>query len=142
MKKYLYLTLLAILPICFASCGNDDMDSSMEGTWRQQSVSWSYYTKGGSIESPNSTRTYDDISKVLTISSKDGKYTMTSTASGMKGTFVQVGGNEFRGGSDNAHRVVVKGVSGTVLTLEFYENYYILSDGERHEYGLVKFVKL
>ena len=150
MKKYaFYFGIVAILCACtlsFSACSNDDeLDSSMEGTWRQQFVSWSYYTKGGSVESlGDNERTYDDDSKVITISSKDGKYTMTSTASGMKGTFLQVSGREFQGGgvNDPTHRIIVKSVSGNVLTLEFYENYYRISDGERKEYGLVKFVKL
>ena len=145
MKKFLFLTLLAILPICFTSCGDDDVDASMEGTWRQQSASWSHYIKGGSVEPlGNDEETFTDIGKVITIFSKDGKYTMTSTASGMKGTFLQVSGREFHGGgvNDPTHRIIVKSVSGNVLTLEFYENYHRISDGERKEYGLVKFVRL
>lgn len=151
MKKFFYLILLAIVPMCFTACGGDDADSdsvdaSIEGTWRVQSVKWSYYTKGGSIEPSEKVKEYDETTtQGLDIDKKDGKFYITSTTSGIKGIFEQVGKKEFRGvGSGDAsnQRLVIVGVSGNILTAEFYEDYYESSDGQREEYGLMTFVKI
>lgn len=153
MKKYFYLMLLVMIPMCFAACGSDDdnsgssvSDAVIEGNWRVQSVKWSYYTKGGSIEQTEKVREYDETTtQGLSITKVDGKYNITSTATGIKGNFEQVGANEFRGvGSGDAiyQRLVIVGVSGNILTAEFYEDYYESSEGQREEYGLFTFIKM
>lgn len=152
MKKYFYLMLLVMIPMCFAACGSDDdadgggIDASIEGTWHIKSVKWSYYTKGGSIESTDEIKEYDETTtRGLSITNNDGKFYITSTAPGIKGNYEQVGGNEFRGvGSGDAiyQRLVLVGVSGNILTAEFYEDYYESSDGQREEYGLFTFVRV
>lgn len=144
--------LLAMMPMCFAACGSDDdtdgggIDASIEGTWRIKSVKWSYYTKGGSIEPTEKIKEYDETStQGLSITKNDGKFYILSTAPGINGEFEQVGGNEFRGvgsGDDIYQRLVVAGVSGNILTVEFYEDYYESSDGQREEYGLFTFVRV
>lgn len=151
MKKFFYLMLLAMMPMCFAACSSDDdadsgaLDASTEGTWRIKSVKWSYYTKGGSIEPTDKIKEYDETTtQGLTITKNDGKFYITSTASGIKGKYEQVGANDFRGvgsGDDIYQRLVIVGVSGNILTAEFYEDYYESSDGQREEYGLFTFVR-
>lgn len=152
MKKYFYLLILAMVPMCFTACGGDDdvdnsgIDSSIEGTWRIKSVKWSYYTKGGSIEPTDKVKEYDETTtQGFSITKNDGKFYITSTAPGIKGQFEQVSANEFRGvgsGDDTYQRLVIVGVSGNILTAEFYEDYYESSDGQREEYGLFTFVKM
>lgn len=153
MKKFFYLMLVALVPMCFTACGGDDDDvdngginSSIEGIWRIKSVKWSYYTKGGSIEPTDKVKEYDEpTSQGLSIIKTDGKFYITSTAPGIKGQFEQVAANEFKGvgsGDDVYQRLVIVGVSGNILTAEFYEDYYESSDGQREEYGLFTFVKL
>lgn len=151
MKKFIYLMLLAMMPMCFAACGSDDadnggIDAAIEGTWRMRSVQWSYYTKGGSIELTDKTQEYDDTTtKGLSITKTEGKYYITSTASGIKGNFEQVSGKDFKGvGERDAayQRLVIVGVNGNVLTAEFYEDYYEINDGQRKEYGLFTFVRV
>ena len=151
MKKFYYLLLLALFPLCFVACGSDDdkegsIDAAIEGTWRIQSIKWSYYTKGGSIEPTDKVKEYDETTtQGLSITKTDGKFYITSTAPGIKGKYEQVGSNEFRGiGSGDAiyQRLVIVGVSGNILTVEFYEDYYESSDGQREEYGLLTFVRM
>lgn len=151
MKKFFYLMLLAMMPMCFAACGSDDADSggidaSIEGTWRIKSVKWSYYTKGGSIEPTDKIKEYDETTtQGLSITKNEGKFYIISTAPGIKGKYEQVGANDFRGvgsGDDIYQRLVVVGVSGNILTAEFYEDYYESSDGQREEYGLFTFVRV
>ena len=152
MEKYFYLMLLVMIPMCFAACGSDDdadgggIDASIEGTWRIKSVKWSYYTKGGSIEPTDKIKEYDETStQGLSITKNGGKFYIISTASGIKGEYEQVGANDFRGvgsGDDNYQRLVLVGVSGNILTTEFYEDYYESSDGQREEYGLFTFVRV
>ena len=153
MKKFFYLMILALMPMCFVACGSDDdepssngVDAAIEGTWRIQSVEWSYYTKGGSIEPAEKVREYDETTaQGLSITKVDGKYNITSTAPGIKGNYEQVGTNEFRGvgtGDRIYQRLVIVGVSGNILTAEFYEDYYEATDGQREEYGLFTFVKI
>ena len=139
----LTVVVLAMLSVGFTSCGDDDgdgIDGSLEGTWRIKSVEWAHYVKGGSIDKTSSkTVTYEDSeTRGLTITYSDGKYTIVSTASGIKGTFEQVGVNEF---SVEGQRLVITGVHGSTLTAEFYEDYYINSNGDRDEYGLFIFEK-
>lgn len=152
MKKLFYLMLVALVPMCFTACGGDDDDvdnggvnSSIEGTWRIKSVKWSYYTKGGSIEPTDKVKEYDETTtQGFSITKTDGKFYITSTAPGIKGKFEQVSANEFRGvgsGDDIYQRLVIVGVSGNILTAEFYEDYYESSDGQREEYGLFTFVR-
>ena len=152
MKNFFYLMILALMPMCFVACGSDDddsgsnvIDTAIEGNWRVQSVKWSYYTKGGSIEPTEKVREYDETTKQgLSITKVDGKYNITSTAPGIEGNFEQVGTNEFRAvGSGDAiyQRLVIVGVSGNILTAEFYEDYYEASDGQREEYGLFTFIR-
>lgn len=151
MKKFFYLMFLAIMPMCFTACGGDDdadnggIDASIEGTWRIQSIEWSYYIKGGSIEPSYKVKEYDETTtQGLSITKKDGKFYITSTAPGIKGNFEQVGANDFRGvGSrdDIYQRLVIVGVNGNLLTVEFYEDYYESVDGQREEYGLMTFVR-
>lgn len=153
MKKFFYLMLLAMMPMCFAACGSDDddaesggLDASVEGTWYIRTVKWSYYTKGGSIEPTGKIKEYDETTtQGLTITKNDGKFYITSTASGIRGKYEQVGANDFRGvgsGDANYQRLVIVGVSGNILTAEFYEDFYESSDGQREEYGLFTFVKM
>jgi len=139
MKKILYFLLLALMPMCFTACGGDDdskgngLNGAIEGNWRVKSVAWSYYTKGGSIEPA------DEVKKT------GDKFYITSTAPGIRGDYEQAGTNEFKGvgsGDDIYQRLVIVGVSGNVLTAEFYEDYYEIGNGERNEYGLFTFVKM
>ena len=151
MKKYFNLLILAMLPMCFAACSSDNdvdssgVDASIEGIWRIKSVKWSYYTKGGSIESTDEIEEYDETTtRGLSITKNDGKFYITSTAPGIIGNYEQVGGNEFRGvggGDDIYQRLVIVGVNGDILTAEFYEDYYENSDGQRDEYGLLTFIR-
>ena len=149
-NRFFYFLLLAMLPICFASCGSDDEEgsigTSVEGNWRLQSAQWTYYIKGGNIEQANDVKTYDDSStQSFYITRTDGKLYITSSVSGIKGTFVQVNGKEFRGvgsGDASAQRLVIIEVSGNNLTAEFYEDYYESSNGQREEYGLLTFVRM
>lgn len=152
MKKYFYLMLLVMIPMFFAACGSDDeedgggIDASIEGTWRTKSVKWSYYSKGGSIEPTDKIKEYDENStQGLSITKKEGKFYIISTASGIRGEYEQVGANDFRGVGSGDHiyqRLVLVGVSGNILTAEFYEDYYESSDGQREEYGLFTFVRV
>lgn len=150
MKKFFYLMILALVPMCFVACGSDDDDSGInaiiEGNWRVQSVKWSHYIKGGSIEQEGEVEEYDETTtKGLSITKVDGKYKIISTTSGIKGNFEQVGPNEFKSSSSGDdveyHRLSIVGVSGNILTVEFYEDYYENSDGKRDEYGLFTFVR-
>lgn len=152
MKKILYLLLLALMPMCFTACGGDDdskgngLNGAIEGNWRVKSVAWSYYTKGGSIEPADEVKEYDETTtRGLTITKTGDKFYITSTAPGIRGDYEQAGTNEFKGvgsGDDIYQRLVIVGVSGNVLTAEFYENYYEIGNGERNEYGLFTFVKM
>ena len=138
----LTVVMLAMLSVGFTSCGDDDdgIGGSFEGTWYIRSIEWSHYVKGGSIDKTSpKTSTYENSeTRGLTITSSDGKYTIVSTTPGVKGTFEQVGVNEF---SVEGQRLVITGVHGSTLTAEFYEDYYINSDGDRDEYGLLIFEK-
>lgn len=152
MKKYFYFLVLAFMPMCFIACGGDDgdsgskgIDATIEGNWRVQSAKWSYYTKGGNIEPSDNIKEYDETTtQGLSITKVNGKYNITSTAPGIKGSYEQVGTNEFRGigsGDDIYQRLVIVGVSGNILTVEFYEDYYESGDGQKEEYGLFTFVR-
>ena len=152
-EKILYLLLLALIPMCFTACGDDWKEINkvyvsvpIEGNWRVKSVAWSYYTKGGSIEPADEVKEYDETTtRGLTITKTGDKFYITSTAPGIRGDYEQAGTNEFKGvgsGDDIYQRLVIVGVSGNVLTAEFYEDYYEIGDGERNEYGLFTFVKM
>ena len=146
MKKsvcgLLTFVMLAMLSVGFTSCGDeeDGIGGSLVGTWRIKSIEWSYYVKGASIDKTSpTTYTYENSeTRGLTITYSDGKYTIVSTAPGARGTFEQVGVNEF---SVEGQRLVITGVHGSTLTAEFYEDYYINSNGDRDEYGLFIFEK-
>ena len=143
--------MLAMMPMCFVACGSDEdegsgINTAIEGTWRVQSVAWSYYTKGGGVEPADDVNEYDETTtRGLSITKVDGKYYIMSTAPGIGGEYEQVGSNEFKGvgsGDDIYQRFVIVGVNGNVMTAEFYEDYYEASDGQREEYGLFTFVRL
>ncbi len=151
MKRYYYLLLLAVLPMCFAACNNGDDESgaggaTVEGTWRVESVAWSKYTKGGGIDPTGNLETYaETTSRGLSITKVDGKLHITSTVPDIPGNFEQVGTNDYRGvgsGDASSQRLVITRVAGNVLTAEFYEDYYEISDGQRKEYGLFTFIRL
>ena len=151
MKRYFYLLLLAVLPMCFAACKDGDDESgaggaTVEGTWRLESVAWSKYTKGGGIDPTGNPEKYaETTSRGLSITKVDGKLHITSTVPDIPGNFEQVGTNDYRGvgsGDASSQRLVITRVAGNVLTAEFYEDYYEISDGQRKEYGLFTFIRL
>ena len=146
------ILMVAMLSVGFAACNDDDDESgagdnaSVEGIWRIQSVKWSEYTKGGSVDQTYELKGYDETTlQGLSITKVDGKFYIISTVSGIKGNFEQVGKNDFRGvgsGDASAQRLVIVSVKGNIMTAEFYEDYYELSDGQRKEYGLFTFVRI
>ena len=139
----LTVVVLAMLSVGFTSCGDDDdADYPIEGEWVIRSITWSHYIKGGEIESPTKeAKVYDETeTRGLTITASGNKYTIVSTTPGMGGTYSQTGTNEYKD-EYGENRLVIKSVSGSVLTIAWYEDYYTNSDGKRDEYGLLIFEK-
>lgn len=80
-----------MMPICFASrssgdADSDGIDASIEVSWRIQSIIWSDYIKGGSIEPTYEIMEFEDTTTDgLSITKIDGKFYITSTTIGIDG---------------------------------------------------------
>ena len=155
MKKFFYLFLLAIVPMCFIACGGDDdvnvnsgnTSSSLEGVWHLRSEKW-YDWKDGKADMSEepSVKTYEDLDEMIWTFTKNGdSYLITETKRGQnKDTWRSVGENEYRNkDGEGRDRLIIKSVSDKMMEAELYDGYY----GEGYEtektseYGVLTFTR-
>lgn len=151
MKKVFYLMFLALVPMCFTSCGDDDesngISASMEGVWYLKSEKWYDWKKGQADTSKDPEEiVYEDYSKNIWQISKTGNnYSIIVLRSGsVRDVWTQIGNNEFRNGEGTGRdRVIIKSVLEKTMTIELYDGYYGEGNetGKTSEYGVLSFIR-
>jgi len=154
MKKFFYLIVLAIVPMCFTSCGGDDdansnsgnVSSSLEGVWYLKSEKW-YDWKDGKADMSKepSVKTHEDLTYIWTFAKNGNNYQITEARNGqVRDTWRSVGENEYRN-KDGAgrDRLIIRFASDKTMEAELYDGYYGEgNDTEKtSEYGILTFTR-
>lgn len=154
MKKFFYLVLLAIVPMCFIACGGDDdsnsnsgnVSSSLEGVWYLKSEKW-YDWKNGEpdMSKEPSVKTHEDLTDIWTFTKNGNNYLITEARNGqVRDTYRSVGENEYRDRDGvGRDRLVIKFASDKMMEAEYYDGYYGEgNDTEKtSEYGILTFTR-
>ena len=156
MKKFFYLILLAIVPMCFISCGGDDdtssnpgnISSSLDGVWYLKSELW-YDCKDGKADMSKepSVKIHQDLNdEVWTFTKNGNSYLITETRKGKnKDTWRSVGENEYRNHDGSGKdRLIIKSVSEKTMEAELYDGYYGNEGNEIEktvEFGILTFTR-
>ena len=159
MKKFFYLVLLAIVPMCFISCGGDDdtnsnsgnISSSLEGIWYLKSEKW-YDCKDGKADMSKepSVKIYEDLDERVWTFTKNGNNYLITEARKYKqykdpDIWRSVGENEYRNHDGSGKdRLVIKSASEKTMEAECYDGYYGDEGneiGKTVEYGILTFTR-